>query len=60
MPFVRIQLLEGRTPEQKKIIAEEIIETIHKHANSSRESIRVIYEEMAPEDFYSDVDPDKK
>lgn len=53
MPFVRIQLKEGRTDEQKKKIAEEIIEIMHKHSDATRESVRVIYEEMAPENFYS-------
>lgn len=52
MPFVRIQLKEGRSTEQKKKMAEEIIEVIHKHGDAKRESIRVIYEEMAPENFY--------
>ena len=56
MPYVRIQLLEGRTPEQKKKMAEEIIEIMHQHGNATRESIRVIYEEMAPEDHYSGAD----
>ena len=53
MPFVRIQLKEGRTTEQKEKMAEEIIEIVHKYGNAARESIRVIYEEMAPDNFYS-------
>lgn len=56
MPFVRIQLKEGRTTEQKKKMAEEIIEIIHKYGSASKESVRVIYEEMAPENFYSGVE----
>lgn len=53
MPFVRIQLKEGRTTEQKEKMAEEIIEIVHKYGSATRESVRVIYEEMAPENFYS-------
>lgn len=53
MPFVRIQLKEGRSVEQKQKIAEEIIEIMHKYGDATRESVRVIYEEMAPENFYS-------
>lgn len=53
MPFVRIQLKEGRTAEQKEKMAEEIIEIVHKYGSATRESVRVIYEEMAPENFYS-------
>lgn len=55
MPFVRIQLKEGRTEEQKKKMAEEIIETVHKHEDAKKESIRVIYEEMSPENFYKET-----
>ena len=53
MPFVRIQLKEGRTAEQKEKMAEEIIEIVHKYGSATRESVRVIYEEMASENFYS-------
>lgn len=56
MPFVRIQLKEGRTTEQKEKMAEEIIEIVHKYGSATRESVRVIYEEMAPENFYSGSD----
>ncbi len=53
MPFVRIQLKEGRSAEQKEKMAEEIIEIIHEYGDATKESVRVIYEEMAPENFYS-------
>ena len=53
MPFVRIQLKEGRTPEQKKELAEAIVKTMEELDFASREGIRVIYEDMADEDYYS-------
>lgn len=56
MPFVRIQLKEGRTTAQKEKMAAEIIEIIHKYGDSKKEAVRVIYEEMAPENFYSGAD----
>jgi len=56
MPFVRIQLKEGRSAEQKEKMAAEIIETIHKHGDAKKESVRVIYEEMAPVNFYKGTD----
>jgi len=52
MPFVRIQLKSGRTSEQKEELANEIINTIDRLNFASRESVRVIYEDMAPENFY--------
>lgn len=53
MPFVRIQLKEGRTPEQKSELAKAIIEKMDELNFAVPESVRVIYEDMAPEDFYS-------
>ncbi|MGP6139486.1 MULTISPECIES: tautomerase family protein [unclassified Jeotgalibaca] len=53
MPFVRIQLKEGRTPEQKAELAKAIIEKMDELNFAVPESVRVIYEDMAPEDFYS-------
>lgn len=53
MPFVRVQLIEGRTAEQKKKMAEEIIETLHEHGDAKRESVHVIFEDMAHEDYHN-------
>lgn len=53
MPFVRIQLKEGRTPEQKKELAEAIVKTMEDLDFASREGIRVIYEDMAEADYYN-------
>lgn len=52
MPFVRIQANSGRTPEQKKELAETIIDSMDKLGFASRESVSVIFEDMLPEDFY--------
>lgn len=53
MPFVRIQLKEGRTPEQKAEIAKDILDIMEKKGFASRESVRIIYENMKDEDYYS-------
>ncbi|APZ49482.1 hypothetical protein BW721_07220 [Jeotgalibaca sp. PTS2502] len=52
MPFVNIQLKEGRTPAQKKEVAEAIIDLMDQLDFAKAESIRVIFEDMAEEDFY--------
>lgn len=52
MPFVNIQLKEGRTPAQKKEVAEAIIDLMDQLDFAKAESIRVIFEDMAKEDFY--------
>lgn len=52
MPFVRIQLKSGRTPEQKEEVAKEIIEMMDRLDFAKPETVRVIYEDMLPENFY--------
>lgn len=53
MPFVRIQLKAGRSPELKKQVAEEIIAVIAKSGMSAAEGVRVIYEDMPAENYYA-------
>ena len=56
MPFVRIQLKEGRSAEQKEALAKEIVKTMDSTDFASKDSMRVIFEEMKKEDFYSGQD----
>lgn len=53
MPFVKIQAKEGRTAEQKAALAKAIIELMEEQEFASKEAIRIIFEDMAPEDYYS-------
>lgn len=53
MPFVRIQLKSGRTAEQKKELAKEIIDAMERLDFAAPETVRVIYEDILPEDLYS-------
>lgn len=52
MPFVRIELLEGRTPEAKEAMAREIIESIAKHSGAPKERIHVIFQDMPKHNYY--------
>ncbi|UUX34216.1 tautomerase family protein [Fundicoccus culcitae] len=52
MPFVRIQLKEGRTPRQKEALAKGIIVLMEEQKFADSKAIKVIFEDMAPEDFY--------
>lgn len=56
MPFVRIQLKEGRTAEQKEALAKEIVKTMDETKFAPKDSVKVIFEEMKPEDFHSGQD----
>ncbi len=46
MPVVHVSLIEGRTKEQKKAMAEEITESIHKHAGSPKQVITVVFHDI--------------
>ncbi|MBK0348040.1 DUF1904 family protein [Aerococcaceae bacterium zg-ZJ1578] len=52
MPFVHIELLEGRSQEVKEKIAQEIRETISKHANAPKENIHIIFQDMKKENYF--------
>lgn len=51
MPVAHISLIKGRTKEQKKAIAEEVTESIHKHAGSPKEVITVIFTDIDPDSW---------
>lgn len=46
MPFVHIELVEGRTDEQLTKMVEEVTEAISKNAGAPKENIHVIINEM--------------
>ena len=46
MPIVQIQLLEGRSSEQKRRIIYEMTETLAQVADVPKESIRIIIQEI--------------
>ncbi|EKF50694.1 2-hydroxymuconate tautomerase [Lactococcus garvieae] len=57
MPFVHVELVEGRSTEVKKALAKEITESVMKHTGAPREAIYVIYNEMSKENFYPHGEP---
>jgi 4-oxalocrotonate tautomerase len=60
MPFVHVELFEGRTVEQKAAIAKEITEVITKHAGAPREAVKVIFSDMLEGNFYEAGEMRKK
>ncbi|MEK4426313.1 2-hydroxymuconate tautomerase [Solibacillus sp. FSL K6-1523] len=48
MPIVQIQLLEGRTDEQKENIIAKVTESLVEAAEVSPEQVRVIITEILP------------
>ncbi|MDO9353800.1 MAG: 4-oxalocrotonate tautomerase [Solirubrobacteraceae bacterium] len=51
MPIIRVEMFEGRTLEQKRALAEAITAAVVEHADAPRQSVRVIFTDMAKEDW---------
>ncbi len=51
MPFVRIDLFEGRTLEQKKALAKEVTEAVVRNTGAPQSAVHVIINDM-PEGTY--------
>ena len=46
MPFVKIDLFEGRTQDQKIELAREVTEVVSRVANAPKENIHVIIRDL--------------
>ena len=51
MPFVRIDLFEGRTLEQKKALAKEVTEAVVRNTGAPQSAVHVMINDM-PEGTY--------
>lgn len=51
MPIVQVELLKGRTVEQKRQMAKKVTEAIVESINCPAEAVRVIIREMSKEDY---------
>ncbi|HEY0221400.1 MAG TPA: 2-hydroxymuconate tautomerase [Lactovum miscens] len=54
MPYVHIELIGGRSQEQKDALAKDIIESVIKHTGVPRKHVHVIFQDMKPENHYSE------
>ena len=48
MPIIEVNLLEGRTPDAKEKLVQELTKATIEAIGAPRESVRVILREMAP------------
>ncbi len=53
MPQVQITMLEGRTLEQKRRVAQRITEVLVEDASASREAISISFVEVPKENYAS-------
>lgn len=51
MPFVTIELIEGRTEEQLKAMVAEVTEVVSKTTHAPKENIHVFVEELKKERY---------
>ncbi|MBA1336937.1 MAG: hypothetical protein HPY66_3373 [Firmicutes bacterium] len=51
MPIIHVNMLEGRTEEQKRKIAEGIVEVMVKEAKVKEEAVRIIFNDMKGENL---------
>ncbi len=52
MPFVNIRILEGHSQQRKDEIARRVTEAISEVAELPKAAIWVIFEDVAPSDWY--------
>lgn len=52
MPFVKIELFEGRSLEQKQALAEEVTESVMKHTGAPKEAIHVFIQDLPEGTYY--------
>lgn len=51
MPIIQFNLLEGRSDEQKKRLAEKVTDAVIEALDVPRETVRILIHEMGPYDF---------
>jgi 4-oxalocrotonate tautomerase len=51
MPHVQITWVEGRTPEQKRKIAEKVTQTLIEEGRAKRENIHVSFHDVPATDY---------
>jgi 4-oxalocrotonate tautomerase len=51
MPIIKVEMLEGRTVEQKRKITEGIVKVMVEEAKVKPEAIRIIFSDMKKEDL---------
>ncbi len=51
MPYVNIRVAGTLTREQKAKIAEEVTDSLHRHANKPKEAVMIMFDELSPENI---------
>ncbi|MGY3724249.1 4-oxalocrotonate tautomerase [Granulicatella balaenopterae] len=51
MPFVHVEMLEGRTREQKENLVKDITEVVAKNTGAPTDAVHVIITDLKPENL---------
>lgn len=51
MPIVQIEMIKGRTVDQKRAMAKEITEALVRTINCKQEAVKIIIRELEKQDF---------
>jgi 4-oxalocrotonate tautomerase len=51
MPYVAVEIIEGRTEEQKKKVAKAITDALVEHMDTSAEHVYVVFRDVAATDW---------
>jgi len=51
MPIIQVDMLKGRTLEQKRALAEKVTQAVVETANCPKEAVEIIIREMEFENF---------
>ncbi|MEY3263124.1 MAG: hypothetical protein RL717_601 [Pseudomonadota bacterium] len=46
MPFATIQMLEGRTEDQKRAVIEKVTQALHEAVGAPKETIRILIQDI--------------
>ncbi|MCR3956903.1 MAG: 4-oxalocrotonate tautomerase [Gudongella sp.] len=51
MPILQVEMLKGRTEEQKRAMVEKVTDALVETVNCKRDAVRIIIREMEDENF---------
>ncbi|MGM0396474.1 MAG: 4-oxalocrotonate tautomerase [Bacillota bacterium] len=51
MPIIQVEMLKGRTVEQKRAMAEKVTDALVETVDCKRDAVRIIIREMEDENF---------
>ena len=51
MPVIRVEMFEGRNPDQKRALVKELTETFVRTAGGTPESVQIVLTDVAKDDW---------